>query len=364
VQPITLRSCVGCHATGGIAPFSLENYAQARPMADAMAADTASGKMPPWMPDQSCGGPILNERVLTAAEKLTIARWADAGAPAGDASEAPPPPDAGLPTLRVDATLTMAQPYTPRATLTDDYRCFVLDPALAADKQVTGYDISPGVRAEVHHVIVYVVDRAAALAQDALDAEPGWQCFGGAGVTSSGALGAWAPGSGAVIYPAGGIKLQPSQALAMQIHYNTSAGTRTPDTSSVKLMYAQQPTLNAYLLPLVANGFAIPPIAVGYSFTKSFPNTTGIPVKVWGLLPHMHTLGKRITISAQNDCLVDIPKWDFHWQQSYFRATPQLLANGQSLTITCEWDNPRSTTVRWGEGTADEMCFAYAYATP
>lgn len=366
VQPIVLRSCVGCHATGGIAPFPLETFAQAQPRAAALAGAVAAHTMPPWMPDESCGGPILGSRMLPPADIATFQAWSAQGALEGNPADAPPPPDAGLPTLpNVDATLAMTTPYTPSATLVDDYRCFVLDPALSAAKQVTGYDISPGVRAEVHHVIIYVVDRAEAVTQDATDAEPGWQCFGGPGVNSTGALGAWAPGSGAVVYPVGGIALQPGQALAMQIHYNTSSGTRVADTSSVKLMYARQPTINATLFPLVASGFAIPPNSVGYEYTKAFPNTSGAPLKVWGLLPHMHTLGRRITIKgASSACLVDIPKWDFHWQQSYFRSQPHLLGVGQALSITCQWDNPRTTTVRWGEGTADEMCFAYAYATP
>jgi hypothetical protein len=31
--------------------------------------------------------------------------------------------------------------------------------------------------------------------------------------------------------------------------------------------------------------------------------------------------------------------------------------------MDCTWDNPTSETIRWGEGTADEMCFAFIYAT-
>ncbi len=365
VAPIVQRSCLGCHAAGGIGPFSLESYAQAQPMAGALANAVASKRMPPWMPSATCGGPFIGARVLPQAEIDTISAWASAGAPAGAPADAPAPPDGGVATLpQVDATLAMPEPYTPSATLTDDYRCFILDPAITGTKQVTGYDIAPGQRAEVHHVILYVVDRAAAKAQDALDATPGWQCFGGAGVSSSGALGAWAPGSGAVIYPTGGITLKASQVLAMQIHYNTTAGVRVADTSHVKLMYATSPVTTAFLLPLVGDGFVIPPSATGYSYTKAFPNQYGLPIKIWGLLPHMHTLGKHITLRGAGDaCLVDIPQWDFHWQQSYFTAAPHVINAGQQLSIECTWDNPSTRTIRWGESTSDEMCFAYVYAT-
>lgn len=367
VQPIARQRCEGCHRAGGIAPFALETYAQAKPMAGAMADAVVAKRMPPWMPDPSCGGPFVGERILSQAEIDTLVQWNQAGAPEGNPADAPPATDGGVVDLpRVDATLAMPEPYTPSATLTDDYRCFVVDPNLASAKQVVGYEIQPGVGAEVHHVILYVVNRADALAEDAKDTTPGWQCFGGAGINTTGALGAWAPGSGAVIYPSGtGIRMQPGQVLAMQIHYNTSAGVRVPDQSSVKMMYATSAVTDAYLLPLVANNFQIPPNSTGYSYSKDFPNQYVIPIKVWGLLPHMHQLGKRITITGgNNECLVDIPHWDFHWQQQYFRPSPYVLSNGQALTVKCEWDNPTAQSVRWGEGTADEMCFAFIYATP
>ncbi len=368
VLPITQVSCANCHKMGGIGPFPLQTYAQAQPIAAAMKAAVVAKRMPPWMPDNSCGGPFVGDRSLSQTQIDTIARWADTGATEGNPADAPaaPGPIGELP--RIDATLTMPEPYTPSQTLTDDYRCFLVDPALTANRFVVGYDIQPGVTAEVHHVIVYIVDRAAARTKDMNDQGPGWQCFGDSGLQSTGPIGAWAPGSGAVVYPSGtGIELQPSQALAMQIHYNT-ATTRVPDTSAVKVMYspAGASLTRAYLLPLVANGFAIPPNSTGYSFTDTFQNPTRVlPIKIYGLLPHMHTLGKRITIRGpSNQCLVDIPAWDFHWQQQYFRAQPFTLAGTESVSMTCTWDNPTNRVVRWGEGTADEMCFAYIYATP
>lgn len=130
-------------------------------------------------------------------------------------------------------------------------------------------------------------------------------------------------------------------------------------------MYAASPVTRAYLLPLVANGFSIPPLTNGYSFSKAFDNPVPIALKLWGLLPHMHTLGRRITLTGPgNACLIDIPDWDFHWQQQYFRPTPFTLGAGQAVTVGCTWDNPTARTITWGEGTTDEMCFAFVYATP
>ena len=138
--------------------------------------------------------------------------------------------------------------------------------------------------------------------------------------------------------------------------------------AGVKLMYSPQGTslTSAYLIPLVADGFMIPPNATDYTYSETFPNPTrALSIKVYGLMPHMHTLGKRITIKGPSDaCLVDIPKWDFHWQSQYFRPQPFTVPANGSVTMTCTWDNPTTRTVTWGEGTSDEMCFAFVYATP
>lgn len=371
VLPIVQANCLGCHATGQIAPNALDTYAAAKPQAALMAADVKSRRMPVWKPDPACGGPFVGQRILTQEQIDTIDAWATQGAPEGNPAEGLGAFDAGsLGLPRVDATIAMTEPYTPSASLSDDYRCFVIDPGLTASKFVTGYDIQPGVRPEVHHVILYAVDRTKALAKDAAEAGPGWTCFGGANINNAMPIGAWAPGMPAVTYPSGtGIELKANQVLAMQVHYNMDAHVRAPDVTSAKLMYATGSVTAAYLVPLVDDGFSIPPGVTNYTppnHPMAFPNTYGFPIKVYGFLPHLHQLGQRITVKGPNDqCLVDIPQWDFHWQQQYFRRQPPVeLKDGEALTLSCTWNNSTSRTVTWGEGTSDEMCLTFIYATP
>jgi len=367
VLAITQKQCVNCHSTGGIGSFPLETYAQAKPFAAAMKAATSERRMPPWMPDPACGGPFRDERRLTQDEIDTLAAWADMGAVEGNPADAPPAPTPLGQLERVDSSVSMPEAYTPDRTLNDDYRCFLVDPKLTSSKQLVGYDISPGNRALVHHVILYLVEKADAEAADKLDAKAGWTCFGGPNIKSGGAVGAWAPGSPAVSFPAGtGISMAAGKVLAMQVHYNNAGGPGT-DLTSVKLMYATTPVSGAMLLPTANDDFAIPPNAQNYTHAKNFKNPLKLPLKVWGLLPHMHTKGQRITMTATGSsgdtCLVDIPKWDFHWQQQYFRPTAYTFKADEEMRLSCTWTNPTSRTVTWGEGTDDEMCFAYVYVT-
>lgn len=212
---------------------------------------------------------------------------------------------------------------------------------------------------------MYVVPRTKAAAKDAEDQTAGWECFGGANTTTTGTIGAWAPGGSAVQFPTNtGIVIGKDSVIAMQVHYNTDNATEA-DQTSVKLMYGTGAERQAVLIPIVADQFEIPANAVGYKHTESFPNNYGLgPIKVWGMLPHMHTKGTKISLQGDGDaCLVDIKRWDFHWQSQYFRKTAAIVPNGSKLTINCEWDNPTNASVYWGEGTAQEMCFAFVYAT-
>src|SRR5262245_26043898 len=89
VEGILQRNCQTCHRPGQMAPMSLLSYQDARPWARAMKTAVTSGKMPPWFADPKYG-PYLNDRSLKREEIDAIARWADAGAPEGDAKDAPP----------------------------------------------------------------------------------------------------------------------------------------------------------------------------------------------------------------------------------------------------------------------------------
>jgi hypothetical protein len=246
--------------------------------------------------------------------------------------------------------------------------------AISGNKFVTGVDIAPGTRSMVHHVLLYAVDRAAAQARDAQEATPGWTCFGGPDVDNAtpNVLAAWAPGSDATLYPEGtGIQLKSTDVIVMQVHYNfANAPLPVPaDLTSAQLKLEDSVSKQAVLIPLPDQDFSIPPTTDSYTHTKEMP-ASPIAVTAWGVLPHMHQLGTHINVSIgvgtpNEECLVDIPAWNFHWQQDYFFSDVQnvRVAGGEHVTVSCTWDNPTGNTITWGESTSDEMCLAFIYAT-
>jgi hypothetical protein len=367
VQPIVQSRCIGCHTAGGIAPFPLTSYEDAFFQNQTIAAAVQTRRMPPWMPAEACL-PLRDARRLEPAEIDTIVSWSIAGAPAGDPGETPPPiaPPAGLGSVdaRLDPGIDYVPHPDPAAHPHDDYHCFALDPGLTEDRDVVGIEVLPGQPSLVHHVLLFAVPPAAAAAADDAEPGPGWTCFGGPGVTAIPAIvGGWAPGSGPTRAPEGtGIPVAAGSALVMQVHYNLDHAAPIADRTIVQLQYASgRVSRPARVLPLADLGFAIPPGASGYrtSVGVTFPQ----PATLWGLAPHMHTLGRHIRVEKDGACLIDIPAWDFHWQQAYFLKDPLAIAAGSRVTLTCTWDNPTARTVMWGEGTSDEMCLSYLYLT-
>ena len=48
IAPLVHEHCVSCHSVGGVGPFSMETYEQAKPWASVMLAEVDAGNMPPW----------------------------------------------------------------------------------------------------------------------------------------------------------------------------------------------------------------------------------------------------------------------------------------------------------------------------
>jgi mono/diheme cytochrome c family protein len=371
VRPILAQHCVGCHTEGGIAPFELDDVAAATTFAELIATATADRSMPPYGVDNSGAcNTFRDARWLSDAEIATLATWAELGAPTGDPATAPedPPPPAGLDgELR---TITMAEPYVPSDELEDDYRCFVLDGAAPADVEtfVTGFDVHPGNAEIVHHVIVWAprtldaADQARAL--DEAEEGAGYTCFGTAQVPAS-VVAAWAPGGAASRYPEGiGIPLLPGAPMVVQMHYNTLAGAGMQDQTAIDLQVVDDGVTPARFAGIADLALALAPgqSLVGTTHAAMLAGANaGVPLRVHGVFPHMHTLGRNLELTRSDDagCLIRAPRYDFHWQLLYFYDEPVELPADTLLELRCDYDTTsRAQTTYWGEGTMDEMCIA------
>ncbi len=374
VAPLLQRACVSCHVEGGIAPFALDSYEAAKAHASSIESATGSRRMPPISVDTSgdCNE-FADRRILSDDDIGTIAKWVERGAAEGDPAAAPPPEPEAPKLARVDLTVDPGVSYTPSNEASDDYRCFVIDPGLTRVRFLTAYEVHPDHRAEVHHVVLFSNDTpeqdAAAEQLDAAEAGPGYTCFGGSGTGGGRTLAVWAPGTGATFYPdETGLRMLAGRKVVMQVHYNQPT---TPDRSTIDLTLEDAVPLEALITAAFDVDLALEPnqASATESSTAVVP-ASALGYRVWGVYPHMHRMGRAMHLSMNlglgEQCLADVPRYDFGYQQFFFYQDPIVVPPGPggTFTISCTYDTRGETqTTHWGEGTNDEMCIAALYVT-
>lgn len=386
VKPILDAKCAGCHTAGGIAPFELEDHEAAFEFRFMIKEAVTTRIMPPWLAASGCDDYVM-DRSLSDAQIQTIADWVDQGAVKGDPADEGPPLDTGPDFGLKDADVSLSMPMPVEYTMVeepDEYRCFVLDWPETQTKYVTGFRARPGNQQVVHHVIAFVAATPQQVSQveqlDAQDPAPGYKCFGGPGFQADRWLGAWAPGSEGNQFPPGtGIKVAPGSKIVLQMHYNSLTAGVQPDRTSVDVRLADSVDKEAWVQPwtnfqwVFGNGMRIPAgeadVVHSFTFDPTGFISDGQPFVMYSMGYHQHQLGRRGKVEIHRadgtvDCLLDIPRWNFHWQLSYGFVEPKVFNPGDKLYMECHWDNSQGTQdVYWGEGTTDEMCLIGFYAT-
>jgi len=127
------------------------------------------------------------------------------------------------------------------------------------------------------------------------------------------------------------------------VHY-TANGKATRDRSRIGLIFAKHPPAERVKTVRIQNGspIRIPPGESNYQLESRV--VLQHELKVVSLQPHMHFRGRFFEYSVQypsgeSEVLLRVPRYEFHWQQTYYLAEPRLLPKGTILTIKAGWDN-------------------------
>ena len=377
VGPLVLEHCAGCHRAGGAAPFPLDSYESAAPMAAAVVNAVEGGRMPPWNPAPDCRD-YERARLLPEGSAEMLRTWATADAPAGPGPDVPMPERDEV-VFEATGVAMPPEPYMPDASQPDDYRCLVLDAEFDADVFVRGIEIVPDQGSLVHHVLTYAIPAADVPDLMALvdeDPEPGYSCFGGVGVGLPTSLGGWVPGSGALVWPGDrATYIRAGSKIVMQVHYNLATEPPAPDQTAVHLMAGPEPPADIVQgQPLATLDLELTAGDADGSITHEYKWYGDRTLEIVGIVGHMHLLGTRMSVEIvrddEDECLLRIPRWDFAWQELFVLSEPAFVRTGERIRLTCHFDNSAEnqpvvngeqlTTrdVGWGEGTLDEMCFA------
>jgi peroxiredoxin len=357
ISRIFQKHCVSCHRPGDIGPFSLTNYHQAAGWSSMIAEVVDEGRMPPWhaSPDH---GKFANDSRLSAEEKQAILDWADAGSPEGNPADLPPPRQffEGWQIPRPDLILEMPREITIPAEGSMPYELVEIDPKLTRDVWVRASQVQPGNTSVVHHVVVYVLP-------------PGVEKIDERGGDF---LAAYAPGMPPRVLPDGVAKRIPAGSkIVLQIHY-TTRGTKQVDRSRIGLVFGDPSTVHKELMSGMALNFRfeIPPGASDYVSRADFRFSQ--PSLLTALLPHMHLRGKSMRFVAEypdgrREILLDVPRYQFEWQNLYVLDQPKLMPEGTILHTEARFDNSAENpnnpdpkrAVTFGEQTWDEMHVGY-----
>jgi hypothetical protein len=155
--------------------------------------------------------------------------------------------------------------------------------------------------------------------------------------------------------------------LVMQAHY-TPNGSPQSDRSTAALVFAEPEDVKHELTIKAAMNFRfrIPPGDDNYSVEAVF--RVREDSLLYSLMPHMHYRGKSFRFTARypdgkEEILLDVPRYDFNWQNVYKLAEAKRLPTGTEVQLVAHYDNsagnlfnPDPTKpVMWGDQTWEEM---------
>jgi hypothetical protein len=371
VAKIMYGNCTSCHRTGGMAPFSLTTYDDVSPMAAWLDQNIQSTNMPPWPADEDYKS-FVHQRVLSQADKQTFSDWVAAGTPSGDLRFAPPIPtysngsQLGTPNLILQTgNFTVTQSG-------DQYRNFVIPTGVSQLNYATAVEVIPGNSEIVHHALVFIDTNTTVVDPNSLNA----------GLNSE-LIYSYVPGAVPYYSPVGmGFRIPPNARIILQVHYAPgSQGLIDNTVINFKLTTQTQRRIRVSAALNHINTMVNGPLSIPANEVKTFNESLLINTNLTVLyaFPHMHLIGKSIrswaNLPLTNDTVrfVNIPDWDFNWQDNYVFPNAIKIPTGSTLKATAVYDNTGSNpnqpssppiNVGAGEGTFDEMMIVFFAYTP
>jgi peroxiredoxin len=360
IAPILQQHCQVCHRAGQIAPFPLTTYDETLAWAETMREVVQQGRMPPWHAEAPLGH-FANDPRLTEPEKRLLDDWVTAGCPEGDVADLPPPatfPEEwaiGMP----DQIIPLPEPFTVPAAGVLEYQRIEVDPGFRQNRWIQAAEVRPGNRGVVHHCSVFLKP-------------PGAKGLVARGELDSCYLTGWTPGTPPWVFPEGMAKLVPAGWHFLFVLHYTPNGSVQTDRTSLGLTFADPRKVRKEVstnLQLDEN-LGIPPNVADHCVEHEARMEHD--VLLLAMFPHMHLRGKSFRYEAvypdgTNEVVLNVPRWDFNWQNRYILAEPKRLPAGTLLRCSAVYDNSAgnpvnpdpNVTVHSGPQSWDEMFNGY-----
>ncbi len=361
IGPIIQSKCANCHKPGESAPFNLLTYEDVAKRASFVAKVVESKYMPPWKADDTYTH-FANNRSLSDQQIQKITAWVKAGAPKGDK------PDYKITTLEnttftrePDLALKVKDAYIVKADNTERFIVFKIPFELPQEYNVEAVEFFSNNKKLIHHanyavhavadsIDIYKTADLINLTDD--DRTKYSQYFPYKRTIQY--YGGWIPGTSYEKYPEGFGWIMPKRGvILLTIHYSPSA-KEAESISGINLFFTKTPVKRKIkVISLGSGGIGAKDIEPEFHYIPANkistykleivnPKENESVFYVW---PHMHLIGKTFKAYAvfgrNNDTipLVNIPEWDFRWQEIYRFKKPVLIPIGSKLVIEASYDN-------------------------
>lgn len=175
-------------------------------------------------------------------------------------------------------------------------------------------------------------------------------------------------GSNVMEMPEGvAMHLREGQTLILNLHlYNVGGGELT-GMSGTQIQRAQPGEVEHEAQGTLAGTFdiLIPPQSPG---SASGTCTFGSDATVFAVAPHMHQTGTHMTVTAVpqggGETVMFDGAYSFEEQLAHPVSPEVAVAGGDRVRVDCQYDNPTSATLTWGDSSDQEMCFGMLYMYP
>ena len=341
IQPIFADHCVQCHRAGGMAPFSVETFEQARPWAKSIARAVANKDMPPF----GAGGPIgkwVDDPRLTEDEIAAVVAWTDA----------PKRYDRIAYTAPVAANFEHAVSFevdVPGNGL-DYSKVIQVENTLPAPIQVVAFHWSAEGPAPIHHASMQTRVRT-----------------GDKSERVRMPLSLFVPGHRGAVIPDGyAVTLHPDTRLLAPVHIGPKD---EPSKVAVTVAFREGrgAELKALPEPIMLEcddgGFEIPARSI---YRRDAVKVAVSDMQIHAVTVHMHALGQSARLVTDNGVtVIEVPRYNENWQLTYTLAEPLRLRGGTVLTAEFAWDNIEGAApVEYGGESTQEMGWIEIIWTP
>ncbi len=400
IEPIITLNCTPCHKPGEAGPFTLTSYQDVAKRSKFVKEVVQSGYMPPWKADNSYVH-FANDRSLSTTDISKIVSWVDNGAPQGKSSKnnkttsQPVIPGTAY-HRKPDLTLQIEDSFQVIGGNVEQFVIFKLPFELSDSFNIEAIEFVANNKSLVHHVNyaihsvpdekidLYKSHKLINLTFDDRRKFDQYQPYR----RSITYYGGWIPGARYEAYPQDfGWVLPKRGVILMTVHFSPIAVDEL-FKGGVNLFFKKTPVKRPVKVVSFGSGGIgerqIEPIFYikanekqKFTLEVTNPSEDQSLLHVW---PHMHLIGKSfkayaLTTGGDTIRLVNIPNWDFRWQEIYQFRSPVKIPKGSVVRLECEYDNtadnpfnpnspPKTIFSKGDMKTTDEMMTLMMIFTP